>query len=159
MNYISTIFRLIRIKNWIKNILILVPIFFSSIFFSKNVLIGLIDLFLLLSFSSSIIYILNDLIDINEDKKDLIKKKRPIASGEISKNNAIIISAILFFTLIVYLFYKNNSVLNLILVTYFLLNLSYSFFFKKIYIIDVVILSLFYIIRVLAPIYYFNLDF
>ena len=159
MNYISTIFRLIRIKNWIKNILILVPIFFSSIYFSKNVLIGLIDLFLLLSFSSSIIYILNDLIDINEDKKDLIKKKRPIASGEISKNNAIIISAILFFTLIVYLFYKNNSVLNLILVTYFLLNLSYSFFFKKIYIIDVVILSLFYIIRVLAPIYYFNLDF
>ena len=75
MNYISTIFRLIRIKNWIKNILILVPIFFSSIYFSKNVLIGLIDLFLLLSFSSSIIYILNDLIDINEDKKDLIKKK------------------------------------------------------------------------------------
>ena len=76
MNYISTIFRLIRIKNWIKNILILVPIFFSSIYFSKNVLIGLIDLFLLLSFSSSIIYILNDLIDINEDKKDLIKKKK-----------------------------------------------------------------------------------
>ena len=159
MNYISTIARTIKIKNWIKNILILVPIFFSSLYFSERVIIGLIDIFLLLSLSSSTIYILNDIIDLNEDRKDLIKKKRPIASGEISKKNAIIICAILFFTLLVFLFYKNNFVLNIVFITYFLLNLSYSLFFKKIYLVDVIILSLFYIIRVLAPIYYFNLDF
>lgn len=47
----------------------------------------------------------------------------------------------------------------MVFITYFLLNLSYSIFLKKIYIIDVVVLSLFYIIRVLVPIYYFNLDF
>lgn len=159
MNYISTIARTIKVKNWIKNILILVPIFFSSLYLSEEVLIGLIDIFFLLSFSSSIIYILNDLIDCNEDKKDLIKKKRPIASGEISKKNAIIICLILFLTLLSFLFYKNNFVLNMVFITYFLLNLSYSIFLKKIYIIDVVVLSLFYIIRVLVPIYYFNLDF
>ena len=159
MNYISTIARTIKVKNWIKNILILVPIFFSSLYLSEEVLIGLIDIFLLLSFSSSTIYILNDLIDCNEDKKDLIKKKRPIASGEISKKNAIIICLILFLTLLSFLFYKNNFVLNMVFITYFLLNLSYSIFLKKIYIIDVVVLSLFYIIRVLTPIYYFNLDF
>ena len=159
MNYISTIARTIKVKNWIKNILILVPIFFSSLYLSEEVLIGLIDIFFLLSFSSSIIYILNDLIDCNEDKKDLIKKKRPIASGEISKKNAIIICLILFLTLLSFLFYKNNFVLNMVFITYFLLNLFYLIFFKKIYIIDVVVLSLFYIIRVLVPIYYFNLDF
>ena len=159
MNYISTIARTIKVKNWIKNILILVPIFFSSLYLSEEVLIGLIDIFFLLSFSSSTIYILNDLIDCNEDKKDLIKKKRPIASGEISKKNAIILYLILFLTLLSFLFYKNNFVLNMVFITYFLLNLSYSIFLKKIYIIDVVVLSLFYIIRVLAPIYYFNLDF
>jgi len=159
MNYISTIARTIKVKNWIKNILILVPIFFSSLYLSEEVLIGLIDIFFLLSFSSSTIYILNDLIDCNEDKKDLIKKKRPIASGEISKKNAIIICLILFLTLLSFLFYKNNFVLNMVFITYFLLNLSYSIFLKKIYIIDVVVLSLFYIIRVLVPIYYFNLDF
>ena len=78
MNYISTIARTIKVKNWIKNILILVPIFFSSLYLSEEVLIGLIDIFFLLSFSSSTIYILNDLIDCNEDKKDLIKKKDPL---------------------------------------------------------------------------------
>ena len=159
MNHISTIARTIKVKNWIKNILILVPIFFSSLYLSEEVLIGLIDIFFLLSFSSSTIYILNDLIDCNEDKKDLIKKKRPIASGEISKKNAIIICLILSLTLLSFLFYKNNFVLNMVFITYFLLNLSYSIFLKKIYIIDVVVLSLFYIIRVLVPIYYFNLDF
>ena len=159
MNYISIIARTIKIKNWIKNILVLVPIFFSSLYFSERVIIGLLDIFLLLSLSSSTIYILNDIIDLKEDRKDLIKKKRPIASGEISKKNAIIICLILSFTLLGFLFYKNNFVLNIVFITYFLLNLSYSLFFKKIYLVDVIILSLFYIIRVLAPIYYFNLDF
>ena len=75
MNYISIITRTIRLKNWIKNILILVPIFFASFHPSEKDLIGLMDIFLLLSFSSSIIYILNDLIDLKDDQKDLIKKK------------------------------------------------------------------------------------
>jgi 4-hydroxybenzoate polyprenyltransferase len=159
MNYISIIARTIRLKNWIKNILILVPIFFSSLSLSENNLIGLLDLFLLLSFSSSIIYILNDLIDLDEDQNDLIKKKRPIASGEISKISAISICFVLSIILSSYLLYKNNVTLYIVFATYFILNLSYSFIFKKIYFIDVIVLSLFYIIRVLAPIYYFNLDF
>ena len=159
MNYISIITRTIRLKNWIKNILILVPIFFASFYPSEKDLLGLIDIFLLLSFSSSIIYILNDLIDLKDDQKDLIKKKRPIASGEISKNNAILICFALSVILTSYLLFKNNNILYNFFAIYILLNLSYSFFFKKIFIFDVIILSLFYIIRVLVPIYYFNLDF
>ena len=159
MNYISIITRTIRLKNWIKNILILVPIFFASFHPSEKDLIGLMDIFLLLSFSSSIIYILNDLIDLKDDQKDLIKKKRPIASGEISKTNAILICFVLFLILVGYLLFKNNIILYNFFAVYILLNLSYSFVFKKIYFVDVIILSLFYIIRVLVPVYYFDLDF
>mgnify|MGYP001369389999 FL=1 len=85
MGKISVISRSIKLKNWIKNILILVPIFFSSINFSQEIITGIFDIFVVLSLSSSIVYIINDIIDLDDDKKDLIKKTRPLASGEISK--------------------------------------------------------------------------
>ena len=65
----------------------------------------------------------------------------------------------LFLILVGYLLFKNNIILYNFFAVYILLNLSYSFVFKKIYFVDVIILSLFYIIRVLVPVYYFDLDF
>ena len=155
----SVIIRSARLKNWIKNILILVPIFFSSIYLSREIIIGIFDIFIVLSLSSSIVYIFNDIIDLKDDKKDLIKKSRPLASGEISKKNIINLSIILSFILLTYLFFRGNIVLILICSVYLILNLGYSILFKKIYLIDVIILSLFYIIRVIAPVFYFDLDF
>ena len=159
MGKISVISRSIKLKNWIKNILILVPIFFSSINFSQEIIVGIFDIFVVLSLSSSIVYIINDIIDLDDDKKDLIKKTRPLASGEISKKNFINLSIFLSLVLIFFLFLKSNIILILTSGIYLILNLGYSLIFKKIYLIDIIILSLFYIIRVLAPIYYFNLDF
>lgn len=155
----SVIIRSVRLKNWIKNILILVPIFFSSIYLSREIIIGIFDIFIVLSLSSSIVYIFNDIIDLKDDKKDLIKKSRPLASGEISKKNIINLSIILSLILLTYLFFRGNIVLILICSVYLILNLGYSILFKKIYLIDVIILSLFYIIRVIAPVFYFDLDF
>ena len=61
--------------------------------------------------------------------------------------------------LVLYTLIKNNYSLNIILISYFLLNIGYTFIFKKFFLLDVIVLSFFYIIRVVAPIYYFNLTF
>jgi len=159
MNHFIDILNLIRAKNWIKNLLIFVPICFSSLPITKNLIFGLFDLFFCISVLSSIVYIINDIADLESDKLDLIKKKRPIASGKITKKNSLIVCLILMSLLISYVLFKHNNLLNLILLYYFLLNLGYTFFLKFIFLLDVVVLSLFYIIRVVAPIYYFNLTF
>lgn len=159
MSQLSIILRTIRIKNWIKNILILVPVCFSALPITKNLVLGLIDIFLCISVLASIIYIINDIVDLKNDKNDLIKKKRPIASNQISKKNSIVLCFLLAFFLVFYTLIKNNYSLNIILISYFFLNVGYTFIFKKFFLLDVIVLSFFYIIRVVAPIYYFNLTF
>jgi len=159
MSQLSIILRTIRIKNWIKNILILVPVCFSALPITKNLVLGLIDIFLCISVLASIIYIINDIVDLKNDKNDLIKKKRPIASNQITKKNSILLCFLLTVLLVLYTLIKNNYSLNIILISYFLLNIGYTFIFKKFFLLDVIVLSFFYIIRVVAPIYYFNLTF
>ena len=159
MSQLSIILRTIRIKNWIKNILILVPVCFSFIPITKNLVLGFIDIFLCISILASMVYIINDIVDLKNDRNDLIKKKRPLASGQITKKNSLLICLVLSIFLFIYIFIKNNNSLNIILISYFFLNLSYTFFFKNFFLLDVIVLSFFYVIRVVAPIYYFNLTF
>ena len=88
--------KLIRINHWVKNLFILFPLFFEgkantiSIFNSFDVL-------LIFSLSSSLVYIFNDLIDLENDKKNPYKNKRPLASGAISINQAKILFIIMSF--------------------------------------------------------------
>ena len=91
----QTIIKLFKINNWIKNLLILIPIFFSIIIPSHQMILELIILFFIFSLSASTIYIFNDIMDRNTDKFDLIKKNRPIASGLITLKDSILIILIL----------------------------------------------------------------
>ena len=64
MSQLSIILRTIRIKNWIKNILILVPVCFSVLPITKNLVLGLLDIFLCISILASIVYIINDIFKV-----------------------------------------------------------------------------------------------
>jgi 4-hydroxybenzoate polyprenyltransferase len=70
----------IRLKQWVKNLLIFLPAFFAGHIFSVNVYIYLILTFFAYSFIASSIYVINDLFDIEKDKLHPVKKNRPIAS-------------------------------------------------------------------------------
>jgi 4-hydroxybenzoate polyprenyltransferase len=155
----QTVIKLFKIKNWIKNLLIIIPIFFSAIIPDRQMILELIILFFAFSLSASTIYIFNDIIDKNTDKLDLIKKNRPLASGLITIKDSILIIIILMAILIIYLISTKNNVLNIFIIFYFLTNIFYTCFLKKIFFLDVCTLSIFYILRVVAPIYYFNLTF
>ena len=153
----QTIIKLFKINNWIKNLLILIPIFFSVIIPSHQMILELIILFFIFSLSASTIYIFNDIMDRNTDKFDLIKKNRPIASGLITLKDSIFIILILMAIITIYLILTKNYVLNIFIMSYLLINIIYTFFLKKIFFLDVCTLAIFYILRVITPVYYFNL--
>ena len=129
----QTIIKLFKINNWIKNILILVPIFFSVIIPDLQMILELIILFFIFSLSASTIYIFNDIMDRNTDKFDLIKKNRPIASGLITLKDSIFIILILMAIITIYLILTKNYVLNIFIISYLLINIIYTFFLKKIF--------------------------
>ena len=146
LKIIKNIFNLIRYKDWVKNIIIFFFFVFNE---SKQDFLLLYDLFFIfVSFSiiCSIIYILNDLIDIESDKIHSYKKKiKPLANGSLSKQIAF---ALLFFLLIlcmIIIFYFKLFFIHFF--AYAVLLVLYNVIFKKIIILDVFIISLGYLIR------------
>lgn len=70
--------KLIRVKHWLKNILIFLPLFFSQRLLNTELLIKSIMGFLIFSLTSSVVYVINDLNDIEKDRQHPLKKKRPL---------------------------------------------------------------------------------
>lgn len=146
-------FKLLRISHWTKNALILLPVIFSGNLFNLKLfgtsLLGVLTFSVL----SSIIYINNDIEDIEKDKKHPKKKFRPLPSGEISIKQANVIKYILLLivilltSLLVYI--SKNIYAPIILLAYFIINIAYSKGLKNIAIIDVVILVSGFLLRVL----------
>lgn len=143
--------KLMRVKHYLKNFLIFLPIIFSKNLFNLNILGKCIVAFFAFSFISSVIYILNDLKDIEKDKNHPIKRNRPLASGAISKQNGIIIMVLLF--IITILLLMINGLLlnkaNIFLLIYFIINILYSCGLKNIPLLDITILSFGFVLRVL----------
>jgi len=148
MNKLATYFYLFRYWQWLKNILIFIPLFLTD-FTKTNLLIDHLVLFVLFSFFVSSTYILNDIKDFKEDRKHPSKNKRPIASGQVSQSESIFLSAFLFFTTIYLTYYFYGlDIFNLFL-GYLLLTIFYSYKLKYIIFLDGFSVSFMYIIRLL----------
>ena len=147
------ILKLIRVKHWLKNGLVFLPLFFSINFLNKEMLLSSILAFVIFSITSSIVYVTNDMEDAENDKKHPIKKERPLASGRISMKEAQIIRAILIILLGGFLWIMSNRIesiwILIIPLIYLGMNIAYSKKLKKIPIIDVVIIVLGFILRVI----------
>ena len=145
--------KLIRINHWIKNVLIFLPLFFSGNIFNISLLLTSILAFFIFSLTSSIVYIINDLNDIEKDRLHAIKKNRPLASGIISKKQAIYIIFMLIILVIIgitYLYIKIKYLGVIIVPTlYLIINILYSKYLKNIAIIDVLLLVSGFVLRVL----------
>ena len=145
--------KLIRVKHWLKNGIIFLPIFFSLNLLNTNYLfLGLLSFFTF-SFTSSIVYIINDIQDIEKDKLHPMKKKRPLASGEVSKNQAwfVIMIFVIIVGILMYFLLKQTDNLGVVIIPtiYLIVNVLYSKYLKEIPIIDVVIIVLGFVLRVM----------
>lgn len=143
------IIRLLRVKHWIKNFLCFFPIIFYKSQNSRDyfsVLLGC----LAFSLMASAIYIVNDIKDRAKDRMHETKKLRPIASGKISVSRAIAIAVLCILTSIGIDIAVSKSVISAgILCIYLLINILYSFELKNRPILDVLILSSGFVLRVL----------
>lgn len=141
--------KLMRIKHYLKNLLIFVPLIFSMNFYSIENDIKTAIGFILFSLVCSMVYIINDLGDIEKDRKHPRKCKRPLASGAVTKKEAYILLVVIALIVIVgNILIKTNIYSIIILLVYLILNILYSKCFKNIPIIDVVCLVTGFVLRV-----------
>ncbi|MFX0073349.1 MAG: UbiA family prenyltransferase, partial [Candidatus Hermodarchaeota archaeon] len=143
---IRNILNLLRVRQFYKNGLIFVGLFFSESLLDFSLYPKLILGFILLCCASSINYIINDIRDIEKDKRHPEKlKSRPLASGEISIAFAILImlvlAGIIGFTL---LFYIHNWNFAIMLLLIFVTGQVYNHIFKNYAFVDILTLSLIY---------------
>jgi len=146
MDNIKNYIALIRYHQYVKNLFIFLPLFFVGQFSNLDLLLNDIIAFVAFSFAASSVYILNDFLDIEEDKKHPRKKLRPLASGLVSKRSAFLIMGLMFFTAIIII-----GMLSLkacfVLLAYVILNLGYCFYLKHIPIVDISIIATGFILR------------
>lgn len=150
MKKVKVFFDLIRIKHWIKNCLIFIPVICAKLISFENILITILG-FVSFSFATSFVYIVNDIRDVEKDKLHPRKKNRPLPSGKIKKSTAICIAVLMISLALIINTCINNCLSSFSLgfvVTYIILNLGYSFGLKNVAILDVVILATGFILRV-----------
>lgn len=144
------IIKLLRVKQWVKNLFIFLPAFFGLKLLDANTLINNGYAFISFCFLASSIYILNDILDKDADKKHPKKRERPIASGKISIKEAIVILIISLILAIVFTLPIKSADLYILLFSYLAINIFYTFRIKYIEIVDVFFIATGYIIRVLV---------
>lgn len=140
------IIQILRPKQWIKNGFVFAALMFSGKFMNLGLLQKNIYAFVLFCLTSSAVYVLNDIVDLEKDKLHPDKKKRPLPSGMISKKNVIILDIVLIITMVSCSY--NNIKVFAILLGYLIMNILYSFKLKNIVIIDVMIITLGFVMRV-----------
>ncbi|PXW13001.1 4-hydroxybenzoate polyprenyltransferase [Chryseobacterium sp. CBTAP 102] len=148
--------KLLRVEQWVKNLFVFVPLFFSGNITNIDLLLKSIFAFVIFSLAASVVYILNDYNDIEADRKHPEKRRRPLASGAISKSKAVGILiglilvniALVFFTKIY--FHELLWKFAIIIVFYVVMNLAYTFRLKHVPIIDIFIIAIGFVLRVLA---------
>lgn len=148
--------KLLRVEQWVKNLFVFVPLFFSGNIKNLDLLSKSIFAFVIFSLAASVVYILNDYNDIDADRKHPEKCRRPLASGAIKKPTAISILIALMILDIVLIFYaqylSDESLWKFasVIAIYFLMNLAYTFKLKHVAIIDIFIIATGFVLRVLA---------
>lgn len=140
--------RLSRPIQWVKNFLVFLPLIFVGHLFYLDEFLDVIIGFVAFSLVASSVYVINDILDVDQDKLHPRKKNRPIASGEITISSALVfLSVLLVASLLMVVQYGANALI--LIIGYFLLNIIYSFKLKHWPGVDIVLISIFYLARVL----------
>ena len=141
--------RTLRPRQWIKNIFVFAALVFDQKLTNWDLLAKTIAAFILFCMISSTVYIINDLADLEKDKQHPKKKRRALPSGQLKPWFAVL-AAVGILAVCLPLSFLLHPHFGLIIVTYFVLNLAYSFYLKHIVIIDVMVVAAGFVLRVAA---------
>lgn len=141
--------QLMRPKQWVKNIFVLAPLLFTGSFLNHTSLNKAAIAFVLFCIASSATYIINDIHDIEHDRKHPKKSlTRPLASGMVKIPQAIVLVIVLYTALIIGYFYEPTVVL--VILAYLGLNFAYTFILKHQPVIDIFCIAFGFVLRVFA---------
>lgn len=147
ISYARSVIQLIRVRQWVKNLFLFIPSFFAGhLFKTEELLMVGIGAFAF-SLVASGVYVINDYRDRFVDRMHPTKKLRPIASGEIGTTSAWVL-IVLLVTAGLFIAATLEMTFFYILVSYFILNLGYSFGLKNIPILDLFIVSIGFLLRI-----------
>jgi len=149
---ITPVLLLLRPKQWIKNLLVLAPLFFAGKF--TEIAAWQQGLLAMLAFIavSSVVYIINDLRDVEEDRLHPVKKLRPLAAGSVTPLRAGLLAAL---TSAAALFFLSQLPLAcaVLLCVYLISNVLYTLVLKRHALLDVFFIASCYVMRVLMGCY------
>ncbi len=143
------VFKLLRPRQWIKNFALFAAIIFGGQLFDADVFYQVFLGFISFCLLSSSTYIVNDILDANQDKLHPFKKARPIASGLVSVKQATVIFIVII-SMSLFIARGLGYPFFLLVILYLILQMLYSFVFKSIEIFDIFFIAAGYILRVLA---------
>ncbi len=149
------LFKLMRINQWYKNLVIFLPVIFFGHFFNITILLSVAIGLFSLCFVSSVNYVINDIIDREKDRLHPEKKDRPLASGTVKLYQALILIVILLVLSIslalllpIYFFVS--------VITLFVTSQLYSIFFKHEVFLDILFIAINFVIRAVSGVFILN---
>ena len=146
---VSEMIRLARPHQWIKNVVVILPILFAKRIDDRHAWASILIAALAFSFASAFAYIINDLKDAAADRDHPRKKDRPLASGSISIPVAII-EAICFLALAAFVAYKVSNIVLIMIAVYVVLQISYTAYLKHTVLVDVICIAMGFVLRAVA---------
>ncbi|HQO58811.1 MAG TPA: decaprenyl-phosphate phosphoribosyltransferase [Candidatus Omnitrophota bacterium] len=143
------IFKALRPHQWVKSAFVFLPLIFGSKLFEPQAFLKTLGMSVVFALASSAVYLLNDIYDLEEDKKHPDKCTRPLAAGLMTGRQAVLLIMALSAVSLSCAYFLNSRAAGILLV-YFFLNLVYSRYLKRIVIIDVFCIGVFYYLRIAA---------
>lgn len=157
MTDIAALIRALRPRQWIKNIVILVPLVFDVKLLQMQYLLPSLLAFGVFCALASSVYLINDLFDAEADRLHPTKKNRPIAAGLITPRSAVI-TAVMLPLLALPAAYAIKPLLGLLAAVYWVQNLLYSYRLKNIVILDVMVVATGFLLRLGAGVTLVNVE-
>jgi 4-hydroxybenzoate polyprenyltransferase len=146
---LPALIKAMRLRQWTKNGFIFFALIFDRQLFVPEPFWRTVAGFFLFCLVSSAVYLFNDIADVEADRNHPEKKSRPIASGKLPVNVALS-AAVLLVIVAIPLGYLLSPLLALVLAAYLIINLLYSRWLKHVSILDVLIISSGFVLRVVA---------
>lgn len=141
--------RLMRVYQWTKNALVLMPLVFAQQMLNPEAVVRSVAAMIAFCLASSATYIFNDILDLENDRRHPDKARRPLPRGEISVRSAAVLSVLLLAAALV-MAVKLNTAFLMALLVYIGLTVSYSLVLKNLFIVDVIVVSMGFVIRAIA---------
>jgi 4-hydroxybenzoate polyprenyltransferase len=147
----------LRLHQWLKNLLIFVPLFTSHQLGQIELIPRGILAFLIFGLCASSVYLLNDLMDLANDRKHPTKRLRPLTAGLLPLGSALLVFPVLLALALAGALWLLPWQFTAALGSYYLLTLAYSAIFKRLIMADVITLAMLYTLRIIAGTFAFGL--